>query len=89
MEFFINVITEFSEKGLELAASFVVDQDATTGPARQMWETGSLNWAQLMLQWFIRFPEFAKFTEVNESSASFRKNSNGARKVFFLLKINS
>ena len=24
-----------------------------------MWETGSFNWAQFMLYWFIRFPEFA------------------------------
>ena len=29
-----------------------------------------------MFQGFIRFPEFAKFTEFNESSAPFRKNSN-------------
>ena len=29
-----------------------------------------------MLQWFIRFPEFAEITEFNESSAPFRKNSN-------------
>ena len=43
-------------------ATFCVrDQDATTVPARHMWETGSLNWAQLMLQWFIRFPEFSEF----------------------------
>ena len=26
-------------------------QDATTAPARHMWETGSLNQAQFMLQW--------------------------------------
>ena len=25
-------------------------------------ERGSLNWAQFMLQWFIRFPEFSEFT---------------------------
>ena len=36
-------------------------QDATTVPARHMWQTGSLNWAQFMLQWFIRFPEFSEF----------------------------
>ena len=29
-----------------------------------------------MLQWFITFPEFAEFTEFNESSALFRKNSD-------------
>ena len=42
---------------------------------KHMWETGSLNWAQFMLQWFIRFPEFAEFTEFNKSSAPFMKNS--------------
>ena len=45
-------------------------------PARHMWETGSLNWAQFMLQWFIRLPEFTEFTE---SSAPFTKNSGNYR----------
>ena len=84
MEFFSNVFTEFTEslnsvtkifvitvKGLELAIFCVRDQVATTVPARHVWETGSLNWAQFMLQWFIRFPEFAEFND--ESSAPFRK----------------
>ena len=26
-----------------------------------MWEMGPLNWPQFMLQWLIRFPEFAEF----------------------------
>ena len=56
------------------ATSCVRDQDATTAPVWHMWETGSLNSAQFMLQWFISFPEFAEFSE---SSAPFRKNSNG------------
>ena len=43
------------------ATSCVRGQDHTTVPARHMWETGSLNWAQFMLQWFIRFPEFSEF----------------------------
>ena len=43
--------------------SCVRDQDTTTAPARHMWETGSLNWAQFMLQQFIRFPGFAEFSE--------------------------
>ena len=82
MEFFLNVFTEFSKfsdkkylslKGLEPATSCVRDQDAITAPARQMWETGSLNWDKFMLQWFIRFPDFSEF---NESSVPFRKNSN-------------
>ena len=59
-------------KGLEPATSCVRDQDATTVPGRHMWETGSSNWSQFMLQWFISFPEF---TEFNETSALFRKNS--------------
>ena len=82
IEFFLNVFTEFSDKNghyskrvrtCHSATSCVRVQDATTVPARHMWETGSLNWAQFMLQWFIWFPEFAEFSE---SSASFRKNSN-------------
>ena len=50
-------------KELEPATSSVRDQHATSVPARHMWETGSLNCAQFMLQWFIRFPEFAEFGE--------------------------
>ena len=45
------------------ATSCVRDQNATTVPARHMWKTWSLNWAQFMLQWFIRFPKFAEFSE--------------------------
>ena len=43
-----------SLKGLEPTTFCVRDQDATTAPARQIWETGSLNWAQFLLRWFIR-----------------------------------
>ena len=32
-------------------------------PARHMWETGSLNCTQFKVQWFIRFPECAEFSE--------------------------
>ena len=56
---YIWVFPKFSEfraktfvitvKGLEPATPYVRDQDATTASARHMWETGSLNWAQLML----------------------------------------
>ena len=68
-------ITEFSKnishysKGTQTchsATSCVKDKDDTKTLARHMWETGSLNWAQFMLQWFIRFPEF------NGSSESLR-----------------
>ena len=58
-----------SSKELKLATSCVRDQDVA---ARHIWETGSLNWAQFMLQWFIRFPEFAEFSE---SSVPRRNNS--------------
>ena len=54
------------------ATSCVRDQHATTAPPRHMWEIGSLNWAQFMLQWFFSFSEF---TEFSERSAPFRKNS--------------
>ena len=78
--FSLMFFTEFSDKkllslkGLEPATSCGRDQYATTVPARHMWEAGSLNWVQFMPQWFIRFPEFAKF---NESSDPLRKNSIG------------
>ena len=75
-EFSLNVFTEFTfslssvtkifvitANGLKPATSCVRDQDANTAPARHMWETGSLNWTQFMLQWFIRFSEFAQFSE--------------------------
>ena len=59
--------TEFGDKNIchsfKPATSYVRDQDATTVRARHMWETRSLNWHQLMLQWFIRFPKFAEFIE--------------------------
>ena len=51
-EFFLNFFIEFGDKifvitvkGFEPATTCVRDQDAATVPARQMWETGSLNWA--------------------------------------------
>ena len=74
IEFSLNVFTEFAEfsdKNIchyskrawtcHPATSCVRDQDATPVPARHMWETRSLNWAQFRLQWFIRFPEFNEF----------------------------
>ena len=76
LEFFLNVFTEFSKfsdknichyskraQTCQLATSCVRDQDATTAPARHRWETGSLNWAQYMLQSFIRSPKFTEFNE--------------------------
>ena len=44
-------------KCLEPAAFCVKDQDVSAVPVRHLWETGSLNWLQFMLQWFIRVPE--------------------------------
>ena len=62
-EFSRNVFTEmFVIKRFKLAASPVGDQNAASVPRRR-WETGTLNWPQFMLQWFIRFPKFAEFTE--------------------------
>ena len=64
MEFFLNVFTECSEFSDESIYYYNVrHQDATTTPARHMWETWSLNWAQFMLHWFIRFPDFTEFDE--------------------------
>ena len=60
LEFFLNVSLNSANsmtkiviavKGLVPATSWVRDQDATTAPARYMWEKGSLNQAQFMLQW--------------------------------------
>ena len=68
------IISEFSNKNIRhyskrastyhLASSCVRDHDATSSPARHVWEIGSLNWHQFMLQWFIRIP------------VPFRENSN-------------
>ena len=35
----------------------------TTETERHMYQRGSSNWPQFMLQWFMRFPEFAQFPE--------------------------
>ena len=40
-----------------------------------------------MLQRFIRFPEFAKISELNESSTSFRKNSIEMTKIEMQLNL--
>ena len=45
------------------ATSCVRDWHTTTVPARHMWDFGSLNWAQFVLQWFISFSEFTEFSE--------------------------
>ena len=50
-------------KRFEPATSCVRDQDVIIAAARNGWEIGSLNWLQFILQWFIRFHEFAEFTE--------------------------
>ena len=73
-------------KGLEPATSCVREQDVTTVPSRHMWETGSLNWSWFMIQRFIKFPEFAEFSE---SSAPFRKNSMVTDRVFVMLNWSS
>ena len=40
------------------------DQDATTVLARNREQTGSLNWAQFMPQWFIRFLNSLNFSSI-------------------------
>ena len=77
--FFLNMSTELWQKYLwlkvlEPATSCGRDQDGATAPTRRMWEAGFLNWSRFMLRLFIRSPEFAEFTEFNESSAPLRKN---------------
>ena len=70
----VTKIFVITVKRLEPATSCVRDQDATSAPARHMWDTGSLNRTQFMLQCFISFPEFAELFEFNKSSAPFRQN---------------
>ena len=43
-------------KKLKPAISFVKEQDATTVPARHMWETGSLNWALIYASVIYQIP---------------------------------
>ena len=66
----------WQKKGSKLPPSYLLCKRAgcyhSTGTLRYMWETGSLNWTQFMLQWFIRFPEFA---ESNEFLFHFGQNS--------------
>ena len=65
-----NLVTKIFVITCHPATSCVRDHDASTVPARHMWEAGSVNWAQFMLQWYIRFPKFAEF---NENSVTFRR----------------
>ena len=71
IEFSLIVFIEFAEFGdknvchyskraqtCHTATSCVRDHSATTVPVRHMWEAGSLNYAQFMLQWFAEFSEF-------------------------------
>ena len=70
---FFTEFADFSDKNIchyskkawtcHPATSCVRDQDATPVSAWHMWDTGSLNWAQFMLQWLIRFPEFTEFCD--------------------------
>ena len=86
---FLKCFSELSEKifvirlkWLEPATFCIRDKDATTTPARHIWEKGSLNWTQFMLQWLVRIPEFDEFTEFNKSSALLRKK-NSTITVYF------
>ena len=73
---FSDKIFVITVKGFEPATCCVGHQDVIAMPARHMWEMGSLNRAQFMLQWFIRFRECAEFTEFNESSDPLKKITN-------------
>ena len=95
-DFSLNVFTKFnkfSDKNIchyskrawtcHAAASCVRDQDATTVPARHVWETGSLNYAQFMLQWFIRFPEFSEFLfHLGKTPLSLLNHNQNVYKLF-------
>ena len=77
MELSLNLFTEFgefSDKSKRVgtcypATSCVRDQDATTAPPRHMWETGSLNGTQFMLQ-------IPQIRWIRWKFCSFRKNPN-------------
>ena len=61
MVFFLNgnsvtKIFVVTVKGLEPDTFCVREQDVTAVPVRHLWEVESLNWAQFMLQRFIRSP---------------------------------
>ena len=51
---------------LELTISCVKDRDSTTVPQRHSQQRRWLKWSLFMLQWFLRFSEFAGFTELKE-----------------------
>ena len=65
-------------KGLKPATFCVRDHDATTAPAWRMWETGSLNWAQFILQWFSDF--------LNSLNSVHRKILNSTGPNVFIFK---
>ena len=55
----------YQEKYLNFLQGFSLNSASsvfnTIEPERHRQERGSLNWPQLMLQWFIRYPEWAEF----------------------------
>ena len=91
--FSLNSVTKvfvITVKGIEPAISCVRDQDATTVLARHRRQTGSLNWLQFMLQWFIRFPGIAEFREnsinilLSKSKTMDQREINNKRETWFL-----
>ena len=98
VEFSLNVFTECAEftevsdknhyskraRICHPTTSCVRDQDATTAPTRHMWETRSLNWAQFMLHWFIRFP---RILWIQWIPVPFRENSIRASLFCMLLDV--
>ena len=93
IEFSLNVFIEFAEFGdknvchyskraqtCHTATSCVRDHSATTVPVRHMWEAGSLNYAQFMLQWFAEFSEFLFHLGKTPISASSWAEKSGRMK---------
>ena len=58
----VTKIVAITVKGFEPATSCVRDKDASTAPARHVWQTETLNWPWFMFQWFIRLLEFSHFS---------------------------
>ena len=85
LEFFLNVFTELDRKIYVIKRN----QDATTVPARHMWEKGSLNWAQFTLQWFIIFPEFTEFTKFLIHLGKTPMSADYSHLIFFTLPLKA
>ena len=67
MKFFLNVFTEFTEFSDKNISHYSKTACLLLCKRPGCYHsTRSLNWAQLMVLWFIRFPQFTEFSEFNE-----------------------